>query len=84
VKAADPTHAEAAQAIETFLEGKAGEWDWDDFVSVRYADAVLEKARRECIAVPDKFPSNDPRRYCSAEGMEVLRGIARRLRETCH
>jgi len=76
------TPGEAADLIDRFVEGRTGRWEWDDFVGVRYVDPLLEKARLECVLVHDRFPSNDPHRYCSKEGIEVLRGIASQLRQT--
>jgi hypothetical protein len=78
--AKDLTTAEVADVIERFVEGKTSHWEWDDFTSVHQKDPTVEKARLKCIAVRDEFPSSSPREYCSGDGLEALRDIARQLR----
>jgi len=43
------TREEVAQYIENFVEGRGGEWDWDDFTSVRIKDPHLDRIRRQCL-----------------------------------
>ena len=38
--------------ISDFLEGRDGEWDWDDFTSIALSDPELEKVRQEAEMVP--------------------------------
>lgn len=75
------TRSEAAALIEGFIEGTGGEWDWDDFTSVRHRDAMVEAARQDCLAVADDFPAHVPTEWCGPGGTAVLRAIAARLRE---
>jgi hypothetical protein len=48
------TPAEVAGFIRDFLEGRGGEWDWDDFTSVPLVDPKLEAIRlgAASIALP--------------------------------
>ena len=73
---------ELADLIDAFLDGTCGEWEWDDFTSVKQPDPELERVRQKCLTIPKSFPSEDPHIYCNTEGAEVLRSIARALRET--
>ncbi len=47
--AAARTREEVAQCIEAFLEGRDGEWDWDDFTSVKIKDPYLDRVRLQCL-----------------------------------
>ena len=44
---------EVADYIRAHLDGTGGDWDWDDFTSVKIADPVLEAIRRDADGVPD-------------------------------
>jgi hypothetical protein len=45
------TPAEVAGFIRDFIESNGGEWDWDDFTSVKLADPKLETIRLEADLV---------------------------------
>ena len=70
----------AAALIEAFLDGKSGQWDWDDFTSIKKKDPFLESVRRRCVSVRDEHPSPHADAYCDAAGMAVLRGLVQDLR----
>jgi hypothetical protein len=73
-------YQEAAEAIEAFLEGRGGAWAWDDFTSIKKKDAFLESARVRCLTVRSEYPAKEKSHYCSPEGMNVLRALAREIR----
>jgi hypothetical protein len=79
-KATSDDYGSAAAVIEAFLDGKSGQWDWDDFTSIKKKDAFLESVRRRCLAVHDEFPPQHAGAYCDDAGLEVLRGLVRELR----
>jgi hypothetical protein len=70
----------AAAIIEAFIDGKPGQWDWDDFTSIKKKDPFLESVRRRCNSVRDEYPPKQAVAYCDATGMEILRGLVRELR----
>jgi len=70
---------ELAKLIDSFLDGSAREWEWDDFISVKQVDPEIEQIRQKCIALPKEFPPTEPRTYCNIEGMNVLKSIAEKL-----
>ena len=70
----------AATVIEAFVNGRSGKWDWDDFTSLKKKDPFLESVRQRCLDVYDDYPTKAAGRYCSDEGLEVLRAIAREVR----
>jgi hypothetical protein len=76
------TRAEAADVIESFVEGKGGSWDWDDFISVRQSDKELEQIRAHCASLPNEFPPQQSGHYCGPQGIEVLKKYVVLLRNT--
>jgi len=73
-------YKEAASTIEAFIAGSCGPWDWDDFTSLITKDAFLDSVRQQCVDVYDNYPAGERGRYCSDEGLDVLRSIVRELR----
>ena len=76
------TPAEVANIIEQFLEGTGGQWDWDDFCSIRIADPELDRVRLSCCVLSEKYPATEKSHYCSNEGFEVMRRLITELRST--
>ena len=74
------TREEVAQTIEAFVDGTGRQWDWDGFISIRLDDPELEAIRKKCVAMPDQFPPTGRGEYCSPEGMQAMRELARELR----
>jgi len=74
------TRAEAADVIESFILGKGGPWDWDDFLSLPQSDEELEQIRARCDSLPEEFPPQQRTHYCGLEGIEVLRKYVAFLR----
>ncbi len=72
---------QAATIIEAFVEDRAGKWDWDEFTSIKKKDAFLESVRARCVSVFNDYPAKEAGRYCSPEGLEVLRRLVKELRE---
>ncbi len=66
----DRTPDEVAGFIKDFLDGRGGEWDWDEFESVPIADPELEAIRRRATT-----PGVDLREVL----MEAQRLVAARL-----
>jgi hypothetical protein len=74
-------HEESASAIEAFVDGRGGPWDWDDYESVPEDDPFLESIRLRCCQVPADHPPKEKGHFCSPTGIEVLRSLAREIRE---
>lgn len=74
-------HEEAASAIEAFVDNRDGPWDWDDYESVPEDDPFLESIRLRCCQVPADHPPREKGHFCSPEGIEILRSLAREIRE---
>ena len=72
---------EAAVEIEKFLEGKGGDWDWDDFITISQKDPYLDRVRIKCSSVFYDYPAGKEGGYCSEEGYEVLRNLVKELRQ---
>ncbi|MEO8050642.1 MAG: hypothetical protein ABI833_09525 [Acidobacteriota bacterium] len=62
----------ALKSIRDFLTGEGGEWDWDDFTSIPLGFSELRDLQQFCAYLSITYPERG--RYCSEEGMELLRG----------
>jgi hypothetical protein len=67
---------ELANLIKSFLNGTCGNWDWDDFTSVKQRDVAVEKIRQEILDFPDIYPAQVPTEWCNEEGRKALLAIA--------
>ncbi len=79
-----PTKEEIAELIERFINGEdvLKFYEWDDFVSVRLRDPLLEKIRRRCSEIEKEFPvPGKEGLFVNEEGMKVLRAYVKELRE---
>ena len=75
------TKEEVAEIIEAFLNGTGGQWDWDDFISVRQKDDYLENIRTICDNLPLEYPPDKAGHYANDEGLKKLQTIVKELRE---
>ena len=73
-------YEEDAAAIEAFVEGRGGKWDWDDYISIQENDPFLESVRLRCAAASDDYPTEKKGQYCSDEGIQILRSLAAEIR----
>lgn len=72
---------EIAGVIERFVDGTAAPWEWEGyFLATKYQDSFLGHIQQRVLAVSFEFPPGPERGYTSAEGLEILRGLAAQLR----
>jgi len=76
------TQLQVADAIESFILGTGGPWDWDDFISVPIRDVELDAIRERCARLDSEFPPERPGQFCGRAGMAVLRGYVDELRRS--
>ncbi|HXB57664.1 MAG TPA: hypothetical protein VN461_23085 [Vicinamibacteria bacterium] len=74
------TASQVADTLEGFVDGTAGPYDWDDFLSLPLQDPRLEAIRLRCLSLDEEFPPRLPGEFCSEEGAEVIREYVRELR----
>lgn len=75
------TKKEVAEIIQAFLDGTGGQWDWDDFISVKQKDEYLENIRKICDNIPLEYPSDKAGHYANDEGLKKLQAIVKELLE---
>jgi hypothetical protein len=68
-----------ATAIQEFLSGSGGRYDWDDVMGSPFADPELEEIRLACLSLPDRHPPNHAGEYCGAEGESELQALLAQL-----
>lgn len=73
---------ELADLIERFVSGEVGDWEWDDFTSIRSDDGLIEQVRQQANAIRDRFPPDDGHSYCSSRGVAELRRLAQDIRDS--
>jgi len=73
------TKHEVAYLIKSFLDGTCGEWEWDDFTSVKQKEPELEKVRIRLIKIHDEYPSQNPNEYCDDNGVKEMLEIIETL-----
>jgi hypothetical protein len=75
------TKEEVAETIEAFLSGTGGQWDWDDFISVRQKNDYLENIRSICANLPLEYPPDKKGHYANDEGLKILKEMIKELRD---
>jgi hypothetical protein len=78
----DINKCELANLIKSFLDGSCGEWDWDDFTSVKQSNPDIEKIRQRLVNIRDEYPPVKPTEYCNEVGMQEMLAIANQLKST--
>ncbi len=68
---ADLTREDVELYLVDFLEGDGGNWDWDDFISIRITDPTLDEIREEAAFV---------QLLLTDDGRATLRGLLERVR----
>ena len=48
---ADLTARDVSSYLDDFINARSGDWDWDDFTSIRIADPNLESIRVEAASI---------------------------------
>jgi len=72
---------DVAKILEDFLEGKGRAFDWDDFISgPPITDCSLEEIRVRSSGLCEEFPPDTPNKYCSEQGIQILRDYIKQLR----
>lgn len=70
---------ELKKLILDFINDESGEWDWDDFISIKQNDPEIEEIRQFCLNLPENYPSPNPNEYCNEDGVIELKKIAEKL-----
>ncbi len=71
-KTSNRTKKEVLNFLQDFIDGKDGEWDWDDFISIPINDPYLEQIRRRCAGLREEFPPQNKHSYCGEGGVTVI------------
>lgn len=71
------TSAEARSLIIRFIDGDVGPWEWDDFITLRHKDPIVDQLQRDVITLERAYPPTERGGWTSAEGLEKLRDLAK-------
>ena len=74
-------YEQVATVLENFIEGRGGDWDWDDYTSgMKFTDPYLRSIQTRMSLLPIEFPPTTMGQYCGLEGIEVIRKYVQELR----
>lgn len=74
------TRNEIIETIYDFLDGTSNDaWAWSDFLDTQFSDKKIEDVRLEIIQISQSYPATQDGWWCSAEGLEALKVIVKRL-----
>ncbi len=75
------TYLEVAQTLEDFIEGRGGEWAWDDYLTgTHFKDPYLKATQERMNGLSAEFPPLLKGYYCGPAGIEVIRTRIQELR----
>jgi len=83
MKNPDPTmtYQEVADTLEAFIEGRSGQWDWDNYMSATFfTDPYLKEIQARMVHLSEEFPADKGKGFCNAEGVQVIRDYIKELR----
>ena len=63
---------ECAKLIDSFLDGSCGDYDWDDFISIRSDDPEIQLIKDYCADSSFLYPSDKPGYWCNDRGTQKL------------
>jgi hypothetical protein len=72
---------EIINTVESFVEGTSFDpWEWDDFLSIKIPDQNAESVRLEIAGISKSYPPTQEGWWCSAEGLNELDRLIKRLK----
>jgi hypothetical protein len=75
------TAKDVRDVLVRFVDGTAGPYEFDDFVSVSIGDPRLDAIRERCDGLRAEFPPELPGHYCGEGGVEVMRRFIQELED---
>ena len=73
--------AEAARVIERFISERSDSMrEWDDFISARYEDPLIQYVASVCAQMPQKYPPRNSHQYCNEEADATFRELIAKLK----
>ncbi len=73
-------YLEAATTIKTFLDGSCGDYDWDDFISIRSRYTQIQCVKNYCANSSFCYPPTEESHWCNEIGIDKLAQLSRLLR----
>ena len=74
-------YLDVADILESFVEGRGGQWDWDAYITaMTFSDPYLKEVQNRIVHLSDEFPTEKGMGYCNPEGFQIIRDYARELR----
>ena len=71
-----------ADLLQRFVNGHVLDWEFDDFISFKSKDAVVEAYRLEIAQLPEAYPPETGTHYTSITGKNRIVEISRALHKS--
>jgi hypothetical protein len=71
---------ELSRTIGSFLDGSCGEWDWDDFISIRSKIPEIQLIKDFCADSSFLYPPVKTGHWCNKLGLQRLAELSRLIR----
>jgi hypothetical protein len=75
------SYLDVAKILEEFVNGTGHRWALDNYLVHSFSDPYLLYLQDRMGGLDVEFPAQDEGRYCSQEGIEVIRASIRELRK---
>lgn len=75
------TREEIAKFIDDFVDGTGGDWDFDDYTSMDYADPLIKEVMDEVTWMDETHPAKRGHGFCNSEGLARMKELAEILSE---
>lgn len=76
------TRAEAADMLQSFLDGTDSAYDMDDFITIQKNDPELDSISGEVNSLLNKYPPKDKDWFDHPEAIKAVQQMIEQLRKT--
>ncbi len=70
---------EVSNLLKRFVNGNVEDWEFDDFITSKITDPIINKYRIEIADLPSVFPAENTESYVSSEGIVRILEISDEL-----
>lgn len=71
---------ECSTAIDSFLNGSCGEYDWDDFISIQSSNSAVQLIKNYCAESDIRYPPDTVGHWCNDRGAQKLVELSRLIK----
>ena len=76
----DKDRQECVKVIASFLDGSCGDYDWDDFISIKSSDSLVQLVKDYCADSDFLYPPDKTGQWCNEQGAQKLEELVQLLK----